>query len=152
MSSQLSNDNYGHSVNMSSDGLLDSYYVGGAMTYSFPTGTPQAAAYLSFTIQINLSMFMTAIQVYIQNLFPLQTQQQFVIEYLTAQAASKVDRQAYIGQLLTWVDQIDTYAAAYVASVKAQTDPAVVATMQFDPRQIPATPNVTLVEAISIST
>lgn len=150
--SDLDNDAYGHTVEFMTDGIIDSYYVGGALTYTFPTGTSQAAAYLSFTIQINLNMFMGAIQIYIQSIFPLQTQQQFVIEYLTAQATSKTNRQAYVGQLLTWVDQIDTYAAGYVALVKSQTDPAVVAAMQFDPSLIPATPNVTLVGAISIST
>lgn len=107
---------------------------------------------LPVAIQTNLTQFMAAMQVWVQAQYPPQNQIQFLATYLAAQQAGLTNRQAYIGQLLTWLNSIETYAAGYVATVKSLTDPVVVQNTLWDFTQVQVpNPLISLVVAIGIN-
>lgn len=147
----LQNDAYGRTVVLtSSDGTTDYYLVGGSITYTFPTGTPTPAVYLSIVIQWNAVLFQNALRAYIQNLYdPSTVQLPLALQYLAARKGQMLDRAAYIAQLFDWLNAINIYATSYRTALLAMVSPATVVATAFDPTQISvADPGVTIVQAI----
>lgn len=145
-------DGYGHQVTMTTDGVTDTYIVGGTYVYPFPAGTSDAAVLLSITIQANLIMFKAALLDFTGAKYSLEDRVRWLGLYAAAQAGLLASRAAYIGQLVTWINTVSTYGAAYAASVAAQTDVNVVVAMKFDSSQFAADPAITLGAAISLGT
>lgn len=151
--SDLANDAYGHTVSVTTDGVSDFYLVGGAQTFSFPTGTPENTAYLAFTKTLKFQYFMADLRVFGPSQYDQQTQMNFLSLYLAAQAAGTFpNRMAYIAQLLNWLNSMSAYAAAFVLSIQAMSDPAVVAATQWNFSTFSASnPAITLLGAVSIN-
>lgn len=147
----MSNDAYGHTVSMATDGTTDIYLVGGSIEYSFPAGTSQNVAYLSLAINANLLLAKAAAQDYIQSRYSRDAQIQLLVLYLAAQRGGLTNRANYIAQLLTWLNSIIAVLGAYVAQVQALTDPAVVAATTIDMSQFPTDPSVTMLGAVTIN-
>jgi len=148
----MDNDIYGRTVSMTTDGVTDTYLVGGAFDFALPAGTNSAVAYLAFAKQGKLLQFKSAITEFGQNHYDATTQQQLVILYLAAKASEKVDREAYLAQLFAFVNSVTAYSVAFSAAVNACSDPSTIAAMQWDLSQIASDPGVTLAGAIAIST
>lgn len=147
----LDNDAYGHTVTMDSDGTIDTYTVGGSLEYIFATGTSQATAYLSMAKQFKLSVFQDAVKAFVTDHYALDTRFNFMALYLTA--GLKLNRQAYVAQLLTWATSVVGYAATFVATVNAMSDPAVVAAAQWNFAALDSSdPKVTPIAAVAINT
>lgn len=147
----LPNDAYGNTVVYTTDGTYDYYTVAGITQYKFPTGTAQSVVYLTIAIQDNLILFMNNMQNFIQSQISIQSQLQFVCMYLAAQEAGLTNRVAYIAQLLTWLNGVESYAATYVTSVRAMTNISTITSTVFNPSSISALPSVTLMGAIEIN-
>lgn len=146
----LPNDVYGHTVSMTTDSITDSYFIGETRSYTFPAGTDQSIVYLSISKAENLLLFNSNRLDYILARYSRDQQIQLMIMYEAAVKGSFSNRANYIAQILTWVNQITTYAASFVASVQAQSDPAAVTALVWDPTQFAADPGVTMLAAIQI--
>lgn len=129
----LPNDAYGHTVEMNSDGTYDNYLIGGSQTFSFPTGTPQNTAYLSFTKQLHLQLFNLALTDMINNHYNLETRFRWMALYLEFQGdLLSVNKYNYVKQLLTWGLSISQYTNTYVIALMSLSDPAVVVATKWD--------------------
>lgn len=129
----MNNDAFGRTVDMTSDGTYDTYTVGGAIDFVFPTGTSQAAAYLSMAKQTQIGRAQLALQSFILDRYPLETRWSFLA--LLNDANNNVlliNRRAYIQQIFTWTRTVITYAATFAASINAMSDPATIAATQWD--------------------
>lgn len=148
----MNNDAFNHTVSMTSDGINDNYLVGGSQTFSFPTGTAEAAAYLSFTKQLALQYFNLALTEMINKHYNLETRFRWMALYLEFQNdVLSINKYAYVKQLLTWGLSISQYTNTFVISVMSQTDPAVVAAMKWDFIALEASdPNLTLIACMQI--
>jgi len=69
----MNNDAYGHTVSMTTDGVTDTYLVGGATEYQFPAGTSQDVVYLSIAQQFNLAQAQAAVQAFVNSRYSLET-------------------------------------------------------------------------------
>lgn len=147
----LPNDAYGHTVDMTSDGVNDTYSVGGSYAYTFPTGTTQNAAYISMAIQINLAQFNIALTQMINNHYDLDTRMRWIALYLECEYFSRPNRLAYVAQLLTWGDSISVYTSAYLVELMAMTDTALIAAKRWDYSILEAAdPKVNLIACMQI--
>lgn len=146
----LPNDAYGHTVEMTTVGAYDVYLVGGARSYSFATGTAQAAVYLQLAMQSNLILFNDALTQFIDLKYDIPTRLRWAILYMTFQSNLQINKQAYVKQLLTWTSSACAYASTYISQVMAKTQVSDVLAMQFDPSQISADPGLTLLGCFSI--
>lgn len=149
----LPNDAYGHTVIMTTDGVNDTYEVGGAIQYSFPTGTSEAAVYLSIAKQFNIAKATTTFQDFGLSRYSLITRFSLMAVYqLALLNILLVNRRAYLLQLFTWAQSLVTYSVTYMAAVNALSDPAAVAAMvpDFGP-YIVSDPLVTPIAAVQIN-
>jgi hypothetical protein len=105
---------------------------------------------LDVAISQKLAAFKAALTVFGQSHYDTQTQLNFIALYLAAQANGLVNRAAYIGQLLTWLNQITVYAAQFAMQVSTNPDASQVVAMQWDFTQLPPDPVVMLGHAIQI--
>lgn len=147
----ITNDVYGHSVTMTTDGTIDTYVVGGSLTYTFPAGTSDAVVSLTLAIQANILMFMAQFNDFMNNHYTVEIRVRLIGLYLATQGdILHTNRFAYLGQLMTWTKAVSAYATSYIATLNAQTDPNVVATLMFDQTQFAADPAITVLGAMSI--
>lgn len=146
----LPNDVYGHTVTVASDGVVDTYTVGGARNYAFPTGTSLGVVYVTIAIQENMIIFNNALTEFVNQHYTNESRLRWVILYLECQAFSRPNRAAYIASLLSWGDQISVYTSAFIASLLAQTDPNVIAAMKFDSTQFGPDPAINLLTCMQI--
>ena len=124
----MNNDAYGHTVSMTTDGVTDTYLVGGATEYQFPAGTSQDVVYLSIAQQFNLAQAQAAVQAFVNSRYSLETRFNLMaIWNLCNGNILLLNRTAYVKQIFTWAQAVVTYAATYMATINAMTDPAVVA-------------------------
>lgn len=129
----MSNDVYGRTVSMSTDGTTDTYTVGGALEFQLPAGTAQAAAYVAFAKQGKLAQFQAALQEFILQHYALETRWNFIALYVDAQQnILLINRRAYIEQIFTWSRLIMTYAATFSATVNGSSDATAIGAMAWD--------------------
>lgn len=151
----MNDDVFGRSVEMTSDGTYDTYTVGGAIDYVFPTGTSQAAAYLSMAKQTQIARAQLALQAFILDRYPLETRWSLLALLNDANSAANillVNRRAYIQQIFTWTKTVISYAATFMATVNAQTDPAAIAALKWDFTALAAAdPAITPIAAVAIA-
>jgi hypothetical protein len=147
----LPNDAYGHTVTMTTDGTTDTYVVGGARPYSFPTGTNIGVVYVTLAIQANLILFNNVLTDIINNHYGLETRVRWMSLYLETQFLGQPNRLAYIAQLLTWGNTISVYTAQYIAALLAMTDPTAIAATVPDFSAIEAAdPKINLLACMQI--
>lgn len=148
--SDLPNDSYGHTVAMTTDGVTDTYFVGGSSTYAFSAGTSQQYVYLYIAIQWNLALSQSALQAYIEQRYSLPIRFNLMAIYTSAVTSGLTARAAYVSQLFTWATSITSYSSQYIASIKAMTDPSVVAATNPDFSSAMADPLVSPIAAVQI--
>lgn len=147
----LPDDVYHNSIAKVTAGGFD-IYTAGSYVFKFPAGTNQNVAYLSMAIQQNLAQFQIEMATFVTSRYSLDTRFNFIALYTNAQANALTNRLAYISQIFTWSNSIITYASTYVASVKALTNPATVATTKWDfSAFIASDPLINPLSAIQIS-
>ena len=130
--SDLSNDAYGRTITMSSDGVTDTYVAGGAVAYQFPTGTSQAAVYLSIAQQWNLALMNIALTDFINNHYSSETRLRWVQNWIESFVNNWSQRLAYVNTLVAWGASVSTYVAGYIQTVMALSDPNQVAATQWN--------------------
>lgn len=147
----MNNDVFGRTVEMTSDGTYDTYTVGGSIDFIFPTGTSQVAAYLSMAKQTQISRAQAALQIFILDRYPLETRWSFLALLNDAIANSLINRQAYVQQIFTWTRTVITYAATFMGTINAQTDPVTIAALRWDFTALAAAdPAITPIAAVQI--
>lgn len=135
------------------DGLsiIQSNSVSAAQIVATFSGMSPSIAALSPEKQIVLTRFNAAVEDYVGSYFDLKTQFRFLVLYQHATLNGLTNRAAYILPMFNWVTGIIAYSQTFITSVMTQTDPSVVAAMQWDFTQVsPQAPNVTLLGAIAI--
>jgi hypothetical protein len=130
--SNLSNDAYGHTVSMTTDGVTDTYTVAGTQTFGFPAGTSQSVVYLSIAQQWNLQMFNSALTIMVNSHYTNETRLRWVQNWIESTVNSWTQRLAYVNTLVMWGATISAYSAAYIQTVMALSDPNVVAQTVWD--------------------
>lgn len=148
----MNNDAYGHTVSMTTDGITDTYLVGGAIYYSFPAGTAQAAAYLSIAKQTNLAQFNASLTDFINNHYNLETRFRWMALYLEFQSdIISINKYNYTKQLLAWGLSISQYTNTYVIAVMSLSDPNDVVAKKWDFSTFETTdPKLTLIACMQI--
>lgn len=104
-------------------------------TYVLPgIYTAPAAPVVSIpdAIQINLAKFQLAMQEFIESRYSTIVRMNFIGIYLNAVINNLSNRQAYIGPLFVWQNSIIEYASTYMATVRALTDSATIASTVWD--------------------
>lgn len=147
---ELSNDAYGRTVVMSSNGITDTYLVGGAIVFNFPAGTATPVAYLAFAKQMNLFLFKSALRDFTDALYDSFTRQQLTNLYLAAVEAGLTNRKAYLAQILLWTNAVTEYVANYMASVNGAVNANAITDLVFDSTQFMADPKITASAAAQI--
>jgi hypothetical protein len=130
--SNLSNDAYGHTVTMTTDGTTDTYTVAGTQTFQFPAGTSQSVVYLSIAQQWNLQMFNTALTAMVNSHYTNETRLRWVQNWIESTVNGWTQRLAYINTLVNWGASITNYTATYIQTIMAMNDPSVVASTTWD--------------------
>ena len=145
------NDAYGNQVTFVSTGGFD-YWSAADQVLKLPAGTAQNIAYLKIAILENLSMFQSAIKEFTISHYDFETRFQFFSIYNNAKINNLTNRAAYIEQIFTWTNSCIGYAANYVATVKALTNPATVASKTWDFSSLASSdPLINLLVAIGIT-
>jgi len=148
----LANDAYGNTVDFTTDGVTDSYLIGDSVTHAFPAGTSLGPVYLTIAIKTNIARAQPALQDFVDQHYDARTRLALNALLYCAQANGLLpNRVAYLMQVMTWVQAVIAYSAAYVATVSAMTNPATVAATQPDFTQIAADPLVTPIAAVQIN-
>lgn len=148
----LDNDIYGRTVDMTTDGVTDTYVVGGTFYFAFATGTPLTPIYKSFAVQGKMLPFKSAVQDFINNRYDLPTRINFLTMYLNATKNSLTNRLIYLDQLMTWATAVIAYSAAFQTTVAAGADAATIAAINWNFSTLETSdPLLTLGAAIAIS-
>lgn len=146
----ITTDAYGHTVTMTTDGITDTYLVGGARNYSFPAGTPDANVAISISVQANLLIFNDALTEYVNSHYTAENRLRWTTLYLEFQYFNQPNKLAYVAQLLSWGNAISTYTAVYIGTLMAKTNLSEIAAMVFDPTQFSADPAINLLACMQI--
>lgn len=150
----MNDDVFGRTVTMTTSGAYDYYLVGGSIEFVFATGTSEAAAYLSMAKQTQIARAQLALQTFILDRYPLETRWSLLALLNDANSAANillVNRRAYIQQIFTWTRTVITYAAAYMASINAMSDPATIRDTRWDFSALAASdPAITPLAAVAI--
>lgn len=146
----ITQDAYGHSVTMSTDGTTDTYVVGDTNTYLFPAGTAGNVVAAKLAVQANMIIFNAALTEFVNQHYTLETRVRWTILYMEFQLFSQPNKLAYVGQLLSWGNAISVYTAQYIGMLMALSDPAVIITKQFDPSQFGPDPAINLLTCMQI--
>lgn len=147
----ISNDVYGHQVEMTTDGVHDVYVVGGARSYTFPAGTADGPVSVAIAIQENLVIFNASLTEYINSCYSIETRTRWIALYLEFQSFNKPNKMAYVTQLLSWGNSISIYSATYIATVMTMTDLNLILAARFDANQFPIDPQINLLACMQIS-
>lgn len=166
----MTNDAYGRTITLSTDGVTDTYTATNPdttfITVAFPTGTALTIVYASLNSlapPVNqqslvvatgtaIAAFTNALNQFIAIHYTTDTRLNLLGIYNNAVVNSLTNRQAYIGQLLTWQNSVLAFAATYIATVQAQTTPSAVAALTWNFSTLASTdPLVTAVAALQIN-
>ena len=148
----MPDDAYGNTVTFSTDGINDTYTAANYPAVVVAHGTPQAAAYLKMAIQENLLLAQDAAINFTCSRYSIEVRDSLRNIYTLAVLNGLTNRAAYCLQLMTWGQSIASYMATYMVTIKAQNNPATVASLVPDFSSFVGTdPLVTPVGALAIS-
>lgn len=122
----LENDIFGHTVDMTTDGITDTYTVGSSIDFPYPAGTSQDVVYLAIAVYYKRIQFAAALNDFIITKYSDMQRLNLMGLYLNAQAQGLLNRLAYLAQILTWQNAVILYAANYQLSLAALTTPKAV--------------------------
>lgn len=116
------NDAYGNAISFDTDGVYDYYTPNGYAAVRVPAGTSQAVAYVGIAKSVNLAKFQEAIAAFVESRYSTFVRLNLIGIYNNAVARLLLNRKAYVGQLLTWQDDVISYASTYSTSIQALTN------------------------------
>jgi hypothetical protein len=160
-------DEYGRTVNMSSDGTNDYYSVTDQLQNNFtvtvPVGTTRTSAYASINttnvptvaqaLATQESLFGEAVASYRGTYFSQDQITQFLAIWIDALIVSSLpNRAAYIQPLVNWMKAVIAYSASYVGTISAMSDPATILNTEWNFASVSvAPPSITLAGALAIN-
>jgi len=121
------------------------------LAFNFPHGTAIAAVQLSITQQLMIPQVTEDLMSYITNNYHDTTMILFLWINALSPIATYPNRQAYLGQLETWLTSCAVCLSTTIAAINAASTAAQALAVTPNYASISANPNVTLWGALAIS-
>jgi hypothetical protein len=159
----LSDDIFGRSIIKNTVGDKDIYTISSSATISVNTGTSIDSVYriihsqqpsnfgnnVSLALQTQTRNFDRAVDMYIDNSFPVKTRLTLLSLHNNAIQLNLVNRATYIYQVLTWLLSVYAYYDEYISLISAMIDPQEIINTPWDFSRL-IIPNVNIPGALAI--